>query len=277
MNSEQLQDFLTDLSNTSAKEKSRDDVETTRKFLTNTAHNTMLCINYITCNYRDIDLVQPIIAQILALFYKGGILRHYALQYIPSFISIYLFAFSKKQQKSISLFETFFLAIYNEEILAGGPKSENIAKKVEEVRIPSIRYPSIYHDPIKLNSFPETSTIKPGSTPSVLTTVRIGPFPTVENFTAEYIDKSNEMFQCFLVILNVLCVLAALLVGATWLLFEFRPTYRNRLRRTDSEQARIEMKSFEETRYLRRFSELKCAINNPVKLLMFFPIGRYSI
>ncbi|PIO74834.1 hypothetical protein TELCIR_03143 [Teladorsagia circumcincta] len=31
---------------------------------------------------------------------------------------------------------------------------------------------------------------------------------------------------------------------------------RNRIRRTDSEQARIEMKSFEETKYLRRYSEL---------------------
>ncbi|KIH61127.1 hypothetical protein ANCDUO_08610, partial [Ancylostoma duodenale] len=37
----------------------------------------------------------------------------------------------------------------------------------------------------------------------------------------------------------------------------------NRIRRTDSEQARIEMKSFEETRYLRRFSEL----NSPTKIL----------
>ncbi|KAK5967300.1 hypothetical protein GCK32_007019 [Trichostrongylus colubriformis] len=54
----------------------------------------------------------------------------------------------------------------------------------------------------------------------------------------------------------VLCVVAALLVGATWLLLEFRPSYRNRIRRTDSEQARIEMKSFEETKYLRRYSEL---------------------
>ncbi|CAJ0605369.1 unnamed protein product [Cylicocyclus nassatus] len=63
-------------------------------------------------------------------------------------------------------------------------------------------------------------------------------------------------FRLYILLFSVLCVLAALLVGAAWLLFEFRPSYRNRIRRTDSEQARIEMKSFEETRYLRRFSEL---------------------
>ncbi|CAI4232894.1 unnamed protein product [Auanema sp. JU1783] len=63
-------------------------------------------------------------------------------------------------------------------------------------------------------------------------------------------------FRLYILLFSVLCVLSALAVGAIWLLFEFRPKYRNRLRRTDSEQARIESKSFEETKYLRRFSEL---------------------
>uniref|UniRef100_A0A8L8K5Q5 30S ribosomal protein S21 n=1 Tax=Heligmosomoides polygyrus TaxID=6339 RepID=A0A8L8K5Q5_HELPZ len=40
--------------------------------------------------------------------------------------------------------------------------------------------------------------------------------------------------------------------------------FRNRMRRTDSEQARIEMKSFEETKYLRRYSELKSSIGSNV-------------
>ncbi|EYC16782.1 hypothetical protein Y032_0032g2491 [Ancylostoma ceylanicum] len=81
---------------------------------------------------------------------------------------------------------------------------------------------------------------------------------------AWYLSECTEItccesyrFRLYILLFSVLCVLAALLVGATWLLLEFRPSYRNRIRRTDSEQARIEMKSFEETRYLRRFSELK--------------------
>lgn len=185
MNGEQLQDFLTDLSRSAVRLSGRDDMEVTKKFLSKWANNTMVCANYITVNYRDIDLVQPLVAQLLALYYKGGILRQYALQYVPSFIGTYLYALSKKQQKSVAVFEIFFLAIYNEEILECGPQSDNVTKKVEEVRIPSIRYPSIYHDPAKISAFPEVTMMKPGNAPAVLTTVRIGPYPTVEEFTSE--------------------------------------------------------------------------------------------
>ncbi|PIO74835.1 hypothetical protein TELCIR_03144 [Teladorsagia circumcincta] len=181
MNGEQLQDFLTDLSRTTIRPGGRDDVEVTKKFLAKWANNTMLLANYITVNYRDVDLVQPLVAQILALYYKGGTLRQYALQFIPSFIGTYLYALSKKQQKSVAVFEIFFLAVYNEEILEGGPQSD----KVEEIRIPSIRYPSIYHDPTKISALPEVTIMKPGNVPSVLTTVRVGPYPTIEEFTSE--------------------------------------------------------------------------------------------
>ncbi|KAK6738930.1 hypothetical protein RB195_020806 [Necator americanus] len=185
MNGDQLQDFLTDLSRTTIRLSGRDDVEVTKKFLAKWAQNTMLCANYITVNYRDVDLVQPLFAQILALYYKGGVLRQYALQFIPSFIGTYLYALSKKQQKSVAVFEIFFLAVYNEEILENTPNSEKIIKKVEEVRIPSIRYPSIYHDPTKISAVPEVVVMKPGNSPSVLTTVRIGPYPTIEEFNSE--------------------------------------------------------------------------------------------
>ncbi|ETN75674.1 hypothetical protein NECAME_12200 [Necator americanus] len=193
MNGDQLQDFLTDLSRTTIRLSGRDDVEVTKKFLA-----------------KDVDLVQPLFAQILALYYKGallyipleivlyvhfsGVLRQYALQFIPSFIGTYLYALSKKQQKSVAVFEIFFLAVYNEEILENTPNSEKIIKKVEEVRIPSIRYPSIYHDPTKISAVPEVVVMKPGNSPSVLvssiflqqnTTVRIGPYPTIEEFNSE--------------------------------------------------------------------------------------------
>ncbi|GMS84197.1 hypothetical protein PENTCL1PPCAC_6372, partial [Pristionchus entomophagus] len=63
-------------------------------------------------------------------------------------------------------------------------------------------------------------------------------------------------FRLSLLALSGLIFLAAIIVGVVWLIFEFRPAYRNRLRRSDSEQDRIEMRSFEETKYLRRYSEL---------------------
>uniref|UniRef100_A0A0K0DBC9 CCR4-NOT transcription complex subunit 11 n=1 Tax=Angiostrongylus cantonensis TaxID=6313 RepID=A0A0K0DBC9_ANGCA len=170
MNGEQFQNFLTDLSKTSIRSNGHDDVEITKKLLDKWAHNTMLCANYITM-----------------LTFISGVLRQYALQYIPSFIGTYLYALSKRQQKSVAIFETFFLAVYNEEILEGGPGSDRLEKKVEEVRIPSIRYPSIYHDPAKINALTESIMTKPGNSPSVLVglTLRVGPYPTFEAFTSQ--------------------------------------------------------------------------------------------
>ncbi|CAD6191806.1 unnamed protein product [Caenorhabditis auriculariae] len=159
MNNAQLQEFLTELGETPNVSERRDDVDFCRKILAKTAPNTIFAINYIASNYTDVDLVQPILGQLLALYYKGGVLRLYVLQYVPGLVSLYLLALAKKQQKSVSL--------------------------VEEVRIPSIRYPSIYHDPAKLQGSSEVTTLRPGPAPSVQTTVRLGPYPTTKSFTAE--------------------------------------------------------------------------------------------
>ncbi|CAI4232676.1 unnamed protein product [Auanema sp. JU1783] len=187
MNSVQLQDFLTNLSTNYSGEQKNDEVDltTVRRLVVKTQNSSHMCMNYIICNYTDIDLVQPILAQLLALYYKGGILRQYAIQYIPAFIGSYMLAASKKQQRSVSMFETFFLAIYNEEILETKGNSPMATKKVEEIRIPSIRFPSIYHDPMKITSLPEIATLRPGGVPSVLTTVRVGPYPNYVNFSSE--------------------------------------------------------------------------------------------
>ncbi|KAK5967298.1 hypothetical protein GCK32_007599 [Trichostrongylus colubriformis] len=63
--------------------------------------------------------------------------------------------------------------------------SKHGAGQVEEIRIPSIRYPSIYHDPTKISALPEVTLMKPGNSPSIMTTVRVGPYPTIEEFTSE--------------------------------------------------------------------------------------------
>ncbi|TKR80030.1 hypothetical protein L596_014166 [Steinernema carpocapsae] len=113
-------------------------------------------------------------------------LRYFVLQLIPSLTSIYLSAVANKKKKSVALIETLFLAIYNEEILAGGAMCDNMSKKVEEIRIPSVRYPSIYHDPAKMHTYPEIGQLKYGhGTNGVQSTVRIGPFPSVDEITAE--------------------------------------------------------------------------------------------
>ncbi|MFH4980143.1 hypothetical protein AB6A40_006852, partial [Gnathostoma spinigerum] len=133
----------------------------------------------------DVDLIHPVVGQLLASYYRGGILRYFVLQCVPSLIYIYLLALAKRQKKSVSVIETFFLALYNEEILAGGLGSDTSTKKVEEVRIPSVRYPSIYHDPRKMNITPDVPQLKPGAPAFVQVKVRIGPFSSIERITAE--------------------------------------------------------------------------------------------
>ncbi|CCF23402.1 transcellular chaperone signaling (x)cross tissue [Caenorhabditis elegans] len=67
----------------------------------------------------------------------------------------------------------------------------------------------------------------------------------------------SYIFRLYLLIFTFGVVIVAIIVSALWMLFEFRPNYRNRLRRQDTEeQHRLEERSFEETKYLRRFSEL---------------------
>uniref|UniRef100_A0A915Q6I1 Hyccin n=1 Tax=Setaria digitata TaxID=48799 RepID=A0A915Q6I1_9BILA len=182
MNSEQLQDWLTDLNErwkSDSEKRALKDIEHERTQLTRETCKTHYLINYLNCSYTDVDLVQPVIAQLLACYYRGGILRYFVMQCIPSLIHLYLLAIAKRQRKSVSMFETFFLAMYNEEILAGGPLSGSLTKKVEEVRIPSIRFPSVYHDPRKLNLTPDI-TLKPGTPAFVQSTVRVGPYKSVD-------------------------------------------------------------------------------------------------
>ncbi|CAG9530927.1 unnamed protein product [Cercopithifilaria johnstoni] len=183
MNSDQLQDWLTDLNErwkNDTEKRALKDVEHERTLLTHETYRTHYLISYLSCNYTDLDLVQPVVAQLLACYYRGGILRYFVLQCIPSLIHIYLLALAKRQRKSVSMFETFFLAIYNEEILAGGTLSGSMAKKIEEVRIPSTRFPSVYHDPKKLNLTSDIA-LKSGTSAFVQKTVRIGPYKSVDN------------------------------------------------------------------------------------------------
>ncbi|CAJ0945629.1 unnamed protein product, partial [Mesorhabditis belari] len=63
-------------------------------------------------------------------------------------------------------------------------------------------------------------------------------------------------FRLILLLLSVLTLVAAVVVIIAWLIFEMRPARRNRLRRGDGETDKIARQSFEETKYLRRFSEL---------------------
>lgn len=187
MNSEQLQDWLTELNerlkNNTGKHTLKD-VEQERKFLVHETGKTHYLISYLSSNYTDVDLVQPVLAQLLACYYRGGVLRYFIIQCMPSMIHLYLLALAKHQRKSISMFETFFLAIYNEEILAGGTLSESPAKKIEEIRIPSTRFPSVYHDPKKLNLTSDIA-LKPGTPAYVQMVVRIGPYKSLDRITPE--------------------------------------------------------------------------------------------
>ncbi|KAH7710952.1 Hyccin [Aphelenchoides avenae] len=166
MNSEQLQDWLAELGDTFKATKKKTEAGY-RKTLNEHAQNLQVLISYLHCNYEDHRLIQPVLAQLLALYYRLGIARCFTLQVVPSLIGAYLFGLAKRQKNNVSTLETFFLAVYNEEILAGGVGSPTMQKKVEEVRIPSIRCPSIYHDPNKLLPYPEVTQLKLNAPPSV--------------------------------------------------------------------------------------------------------------
>lgn len=116
---------------------------------------------------------------------------------MPGFVSLYLLAVSKKQHKSISLFETFLIAIYNEEIVKDPETNE---KKMEDIRIPSIRHHSVYHDPAKIQVQADAPIVRHSSITPVLVsvflkfapfigasqnTLRFGPFPSVAKMNGE--------------------------------------------------------------------------------------------
>ncbi|KAI1728591.1 hyccin domain-containing protein [Ditylenchus destructor] len=185
MNNEQLEDWIASLNELWKTPEKK--FENWRKIMMDVAPNMQILINYMSVNFEDVRLSQPIIAQLLALYYKLGVARCFVLQLVPGLINSYLISLSKKWRNCADVFEMFFLAIYNEEILAGGTGSPSMVKKVEEIRIPSVHYPSIYHDPAKLNTLPpEILQLKFNSNKAcVQNTVRVGPYPAVDRIIAE--------------------------------------------------------------------------------------------
>lgn len=78
MNSEQIQDWLTEL-NAAWKIEDKNK-EVWRKELTDLLENTQTLITYLNCNFEDISLSQPIIAQLLSIYYRLG--RLYFFKFI---------------------------------------------------------------------------------------------------------------------------------------------------------------------------------------------------
>uniref|UniRef100_A0AC35TZQ8 Hyccin n=1 Tax=Rhabditophanes sp. KR3021 TaxID=114890 RepID=A0AC35TZQ8_9BILA len=187
MNSQQLQDWLSSIgSNSAIIENPGASMEEYSKFLDSLTLNTQLLIQYVNNHYDQIHLIQPIVAQILFLYYKKGVFRYFALQLIPSFLTIYFTVISKRQKQKAVIFENFFIAIYNEEILAKGPGSSDMEKKREEIRIPSVICPSIYHDPVKMGlKTNEVTQMRCDGDTESLYSVKIGPYPAVERMSAE--------------------------------------------------------------------------------------------
>lgn len=76
MNSEQLQDWLTDVSENFRKldEKyTKENINLNyQKILGDEAEKTQLLIQYLMNNYENVSLVQPLVAQLLSVYYKVG-------------------------------------------------------------------------------------------------------------------------------------------------------------------------------------------------------------
>ncbi|CAK5031721.1 unnamed protein product [Meloidogyne enterolobii] len=140
MNNEQLQDWLANLHEIFFNESGRNQREQAflstgpeaqkwSQILSKLAPQTNILLNYFMCNFDDPRLSEPLITQILSLYYKIGIARCFVLQ----------LSLTKRWSASAKMLEMFFLAIYNEEILAAGPGTPSMAKRFDEVSLPSLR------------------------------------------------------------------------------------------------------------------------------------------
>ncbi|KAI3419707.1 hypothetical protein GPALN_004138 [Globodera pallida] len=192
-----------------------------RPLLHHLSPSTNILLQYFCCNFEDTRLSSPLVAQLLALYYKFGAARCFVLQLTPTFVHLYLKALNKRWLNAAQMLETLFLAIYNEEILAAGPGTPSMAKRSEEVLLPLLRSASVV--PVadfggstsgaKVSICPQTETASvswksgSGSQSKLLTaagagascssgrggtlrskrtsTVRLGPFPAIDSMIAE--------------------------------------------------------------------------------------------
>ncbi|CAD5215383.1 unnamed protein product [Bursaphelenchus xylophilus] len=188
MNSSQLQDWLNGLETLlrpALNHNGEVSAAESRKALKHIVGNTKVLTNYLVCNYEQTDAVQPLVGQLLAIYYRLGVFRNFVIQTLPPLICVYLSAIQLGQDSLVSVFEMLFVAIYNEEILAEGPCAENFNKRVDQVRIPSIKSPSVYHDPSKLDGLPDIAELRAGNNSGILCSIQIGPYPAAENLVGE--------------------------------------------------------------------------------------------
>lgn len=129
-----------------SKNSSTVDEQQWRTLLQKLSPQTNMLLNYLICNFDDLRLSEPLITQLLSLYYRFGIARCFVMQLVPTFIYSYFKALTKRWIAASKMLEMFFLAIYNEEILAAGPGTPSMAKKADEIRLPLLRlssHPSI--------------------------------------------------------------------------------------------------------------------------------------
>lgn len=72
MNNEQLEDWIASLNELWKTPEKK--FENWRKIMMDVAPNMQILINYMSVNFEDVRLSQPIIAQLLALYYKLGLI-----------------------------------------------------------------------------------------------------------------------------------------------------------------------------------------------------------
>ncbi|MFH4983784.1 hypothetical protein AB6A40_010493 [Gnathostoma spinigerum] len=73
MNGEQLQGWLVEFSSRCQHGGNAvDDTDSRRVLLDSESAKTRFLIKYISCNYSDVDLIHPVVGQLLASYYRGG-------------------------------------------------------------------------------------------------------------------------------------------------------------------------------------------------------------
>lgn len=94
MNSEQLQEWLTELNCLTKDEMARlESPEACSQFLQDNGESTEILMDYLARNYADQDLTEPIFGQILSGYYRGGLCSFFGKDCVG--LSGALFVFSE--------------------------------------------------------------------------------------------------------------------------------------------------------------------------------------
>lgn len=127
------------------------------------------------------ELIDPVCNQLFGFYRSREVeLQRFTLQFLPTFIFVYLNSVAHGDKKSCRSVETLLIALYNLEVV-----DENGQPKVVSFRLPSLAQASIYHEPMSLAPCSLTESALRRLEECNTKLVSWGPLPQVEALNAQ--------------------------------------------------------------------------------------------